>query len=140
MIQVINDSDYPFSKATAGAAGYDVVCNQAGFSLAPGDRKLVRTGIRLQMPQDYACLVIPRSGWANKFGITVTNSPGLIDSDYRGEVCVILQNTGTAPFAVTKGDRIAQLLFIRTANQPLEFVQELDDSERGEGGFGSTGS
>lgn len=99
----------------------------------------IPTGVRMQLPQNYVAEVRPRSGLALKNSITVLNTPGTIDSGYRGEVHVILVNHGKEPFAVRRGDRIAQLLFQRLPEVELSLVDSLDESDRGEGGFGSTG-
>jgi dUTP pyrophosphatase len=100
---------------------------------------MVRTGVKLEIPNGYVGLVHPRSGLALNHGITVLNAPGTIDSGYRGEVGVVLQNTTHIPFAVKPGDRIAQLLIQKVETVKFEFVDVLDDTERGDGGFGSTG-
>lgn len=107
------------------------------FALMPGERALVPTGIRLAMPEGIAAEVLPRSGLALKYGITVLNPPGLIDSDYRKEVGVILYNAGREPFTVSHGDRIAQLKFIEYIRASFAFDDVDDDT--GRGGFGSTG-
>lgn len=124
------------------ASGMDLVANEDAGFLAPGQWKLVSTGIHIAIPAGFEGQVRPRSGWAAKHGITVTNSPGTIDSDYRGEVKVILQNTGNVPFPVKKGDRIAQLVIVPVAKaiiSPVNTLEELGNTGRGEGGFGSTG-
>lgn len=124
--------------ATAGAAGMDVVSAE-DVTLAPGARHAVATGLMLAIPKGYEMQVRPRSGLALKHGITVPNTPGTIDSDYRGELKVILINHGTAPFVIRRGDRIAQLVLAPVAQAVWDEVAELDVTERGEGGFGSTG-
>ncbi len=126
------------ARATAGAAGYDI-CAADAVELAPGARALVRTGFCLAMPDDVECQVRPRSGLALKHGITLINSPATIDADYRGELHVALVNLGGEPFRVTRGMRIAQLVFARVARAAFREVAELPDSTRGSGGFGSTG-
>ncbi|TCP35101.1 dUTP diphosphatase [Sphingomonas sp. BK235] len=124
--------------ASAGAAGMDVVAAE-DVTLAPGARHAVATGFALAIPAGYEVQVRPRSGLALKHGLTCLNTPGTIDCDYRGEVKVILANLGDAPFAVTRGERIAQLVpAALTAAQIVE-TETLDDTPRGAGGFGSTG-
>ena len=124
--------------ATAGAAGMDVVAAET-LTLAPGARAAVATGFALAIPDGYEVQVRPRSGLALRHGITCLNTPGTIDSDYRGEVKVILANLGDAPFDVVRGERIAQLVPAAvTRAAPVE-VATLDDTARGIGGFGSTG-
>jgi len=124
--------------ATSGAAGMDVVSAE-DVTIAPGARHAVATGLALAIPQGYEVQVRPRSGLALKHGITVPNTPGTIDSDYRGELKVILINHGTEPFAIQRGDRIAQLVLAPVVQAMWEEVAELDATDRGEGGFGSTG-
>ena len=126
------------SYATAGAAGMDVVAAEA-LTLAPGTRAAVATGFALGIPDGYEVQVRPRSGLALKHGITCLNTPGTVDSDYRGEVKVILINLGEAPFVIARGDRIAQLVPAPVQRATLESVDALDDTARGDGGFGSTG-
>ena len=126
------------TRATEGSAGYDLSSNQTA-ALIPGERALVSTGVSLQLPADLAASVRPRSGLAAKHGVTVLNTPGLIDPDYRGEIKVILYNAGNKPFWVNPGDRIAQLTFEHIITPELEQVETLDETERGTGGFGSTG-
>jgi dUTP pyrophosphatase len=124
--------------ATAGAAGMDVVAAEA-LTLAPGARFAVATGFAIAIPEGYEVQVRPRSGLALKHGITCLNTPGTIDSDYRGEVKVILINLGEAPFAIARGERIAQLVPAPVQRATLAIVDGLDDTARGSGGFGSTG-
>ncbi len=119
-------------------AAYDLYAAEDAV-LSPGGRCAVATGVRLQMPLDYVAEVRPRSGLALKFGVTVLNAPGTVDSGYRGEVKAILINHGKEPFAIHRGDRIAQLLFQKLPQVRLELAEELSASDRGEGGFGSTG-
>jgi dUTP pyrophosphatase len=125
--------------ATAGAAGMDVVAAQT-VTLAPGERAAVATGFALAIPDGYEVQVRPRSGLALKHGVTCLNTPGTIDSDYRGEVKVILANLGGEPFPIRRGDRIAQLVPAPVLRTKLIEVAELDATERGAGGFGSTGT
>lgn len=128
--------------ATAGAAGLDLLAAvPAGdpLILEPGARALIPTGFAMALPLGYEAQVRPRSGLALKHGVTVLNAPGTIDSDYRGEIGVILLNTGKAPFPIARGDRIAQMVIARfTGAQPVE-TGTLPDTTRGSGGFGSTG-
>lgn len=124
--------------ATAGAAGMDVVAAE-DVDLAPGARHAVATGLALAIPHGFEVQVRPRSGLALKHGITVPNTPGTIDSDYRGELKVILINHGTQVFAVRRGDRVAQLVVAPVTIGSWLEVDELDATARGEGGFGSTG-
>ncbi len=125
--------------ATAGAAGMDVVAAE-DLVLAPGARHAVATGFAMAIPVGYEVQVRPRSGLALKHGITCLNTPGTIDSDYRGEVKVILANLGDAAFTVARGDRIAQLVPAPVQRAELEEVGTLDETARGIGGFGSTGT
>jgi len=125
--------------AHTGDAGYDLYAIEA-LTLEPGARAAVRTGIAIEVSHGHAALVLPRSGTAAKHGISVVNAPGLIDSGYRGEVRVLLLNTDRdESFAIAPGDRIAQLVLVRVETPPVEEVESLTDSERGEGGFGSSG-
>lgn len=124
--------------ATAGAAGMDVVSAEE-VTIAPGARHAVATGLAMAIPAGYEIQVRPRSGLALKHGITVPNTPGTIDSDYRGELKVILINLGDEPFAIQRGDRVAQLVLAPVVQAAWDEVAELDSTERGEGGFGSTG-
>ncbi len=124
--------------ATTGAAGMDVVSAEDTV-IASGARHAVATGLSMAIPQGYEVQVRPRSGLALKHGITVPNTPGTIDSDYRGELKVILINHGTADFAIARGDRVAQLVLAPVVQAAWAEVAELDATERGAGGFGSTG-
>jgi dUTP pyrophosphatase len=126
------------SYATAGAAGLDVVAAES-LTLAPGGRHAVATGFALAIPAGFEVQVRPRSGLALKHGITCLNTPGTIDSDYRGEVKVILANLGDSPFEVARGERIAQLVPAPVQRAAFREVGELEETGRGEGGFGSTG-
>lgn len=125
--------------ATTGAAGMDVVSAE-DLVLAPGARHGVATGFALAIPQGFEVQVRPRSGLALKHGITCLNTPGTIDSDYRGEVKIILANLGDGNFSIVRGDRIAQLVPAPVQRAELIEVPELDDTARGSGGFGSTGT
>lgn len=124
--------------ATEGAAGMDVVAAE-DVTLAPGGRHAVATGLAIAIPPGFEIQVRPRSGLALKHGISVPNTPGTIDSDYRGELKVILINHGAAPFEVRRGDRIAQLVIAPIVRACWLKVDELDETARGAGGFGSTG-
>ncbi len=124
--------------ATAGAAGMDVLAAE-DVTLAPGERHAVATGFALAIPSGFEIQVRPRSGLALNFGVTVPNTPGTIDSDYRGEFKIILINLGDARFEVRRGDRIAQLVLAPVVRASWLEVAELDPTKRGEGGFGSTG-
>lgn len=124
--------------ATAGAAGMDVVAAEA-VTLPPGGRHAVATGLALAIPEGFEIQVRPRSGLALRHGISVPNAPGTIDADFRGELKVILVNLGTEPFAIARGDRIAQLVLAPVTRALWDEVERLGDTARGEGGFGSTG-
>ncbi len=124
--------------ATQGAAGMDVVAAE-DVMLAPGMRHAVATGLSVAIPHGYEIQVRPRSGLAFKYGVTVPNTPGTIDSDYRGELKVLLINHGSETFAVRRGDRVAQLVVAPVTRGTWLEVDELDETARGEGGFGSTG-
>ena len=131
------DLDLP-AYATDGAAGMDVVAAEA-VTLKPGQRHAVATGLAIAIPDGYEIQVRPRSGLALKHGISVPNTPGTIDSDYRGELKVIMINHGTDEFPIARGDRIAQLVLAPVTQAEWDEVEELDDTARGSGGFGSTG-
>ncbi|WP_174273572.1 dUTP diphosphatase [Sphingomonas bacterium] len=124
--------------ATAHAAGMDVVAAE-NVTLVPGARHAVATGFGIAIPEGYEVQVRPRSGLALKYGITCLNTPGTIDADYRGEVKVILANLGDTPFEVKRGERIAQLVPAQVQRARFEEVDALDETARGQGGFGSTG-
>jgi dUTP diphosphatase len=124
--------------AHPGDAGMDL-CSAEDISLQPGERSMVSTGFAMALPEGYAAFIQPRSGLAARNGISIVNTPGLIDCHYRGEVKVILINLGHEPFMVKRGDRIAQMVIQRVETARVEIVEELDDTARGEGGFGSTG-
>jgi dUTP pyrophosphatase len=125
---------------TEGAAGLDLrAAVREPITLEPGRRRLVPTGLRMAIPRGFEAQVRPRSGLALKHGVTVLNSPGTIDSDYRGEVQVLLVNLGEEPFVVREGERIAQLVIAPVARAELELADSLDDTTRGHGGYGSTG-
>ncbi|WP_207539004.1 dUTP diphosphatase [Sabulicella rubraurantiaca] len=124
--------------ATSGAAGMDLLA-AAPCVVPPGGRALVPTGLRIALPPGFEMQVRPRSGLALRHGVTVLNTPGTVDEDYRGEVGVILFNSGTEPFAVSRGDRVAQAVFVPVVRAMWEEVASLDETARGGGGFGSTG-
>ena len=140
VLRLTHNQDLPLpSRRTSGSAGFDLASAEPDFVLAPGERRLVRTGLALEIPPGIEGQVRPRSGLALRHGLTMPNAPGTIDSDYRGEVGVILQNSGTEPVTIVRGDRIAQLVFARYETPALEDVEVLEASTRGAGGFGSTG-
>lgn len=128
------------SRETDSAAGFDVRCAEEGVRLAPGEIRLVGTGLEMELPDGVECQVRPRSGLAFRHGITLPNAPGTIDPDYRGELRVILMNLGSEAVEIARGDRIAQLVFARFEAPDVVEVSELSETERGEGGFGSTGT
>ena len=138
-IEIVGDFAQLPKYALAGDAGMDLRASETVL-IGPGERALVPTGIRLALPEDVVALVHPRSGLALRHGVTVLNAPGTIDSNYRGEIGVILHNTSTDWFDVDRGDRIAQLVFQKVLIVEFEHVDELSDSVRGSGGFGSTGA
>jgi dUTP pyrophosphatase len=127
------------SRATPGAAGYDLASAEDG-TLGPGERRLFRTGIAIAVPQGYECQLRPRSGLALRHGVTLPNTPATIDSDYRGELMVALVNLSADPFTVTRGMRIAQMVVAKVEQVAFEEVAELPRTARGDGGFGSTGA
>lgn len=133
------------SYETDGAAGMDLRANfkddlrASGVALQPSQRLLIPTGLAMALPQGFEAQIRPRSGLALKAGISLVNSPGTIDSDYRGEVGIILINHGTDTFKINHGDRIAQVVFAPVTRANLTLVESLDDTDRGAGGFGSTG-
>ena len=135
-------ADLPLpAYATTQSAGLDLMAAvTSDVTLAPGARQLIPTGLAIALPAGFEAQVRPRSGLALKHGITVLNSPGTIDADYRGEVQVLLINHGSAPFAITRGMRIAQLIIAAVTRARLVEVAELGGTQRGVGGFGSTGT
>ena len=140
VLRLPTNLDLPLpSRQTTGSAGFDLASAEPDFVLAPGERRLVSTGLAVEIPPGIEGQVRPRSGLALRHGITMPNAPGTIDSDYRGEVRVILQNLGTEPVTIVRGDRIAQLVFARYEIPELIDATELEQSTRGAGGFGSTG-
>lgn len=135
-----SNPDLPLpARQTAHAAGYDVASCEPDLVLAPGERRAVGTGLVFELPEGYEMQVRPRSGLALKHGITLPNAPGTIDADYRGELKVILQNGGSEPFSIRRGDRIAQLVFARHEAPALVESDDVSATARGDGGFGSTG-
>lgn len=141
-VKVINRSHHPLpAYATELSAGLDLRAKlDMPITLQPMERALVPTGLYMALPEGYEAQVRPRSGLALKKGVTVLNSPGTIDADYRGEVCVILINLSTEPFVVNDGERIAQLVLAKCEQLAWAEVEALDETQRGEGGFGHTGS
>lgn len=137
------DRDVPLpSYESAGAAGADLRANlrdREGVVLEPGQRALIPTGLRVEIPSGYEVQVRPRSGLALKHGITLANSPGTIDSDYRGELGVIVMNAGDAAFEVAHGERIAQMVVAPVVQAGFVLSEDLSETARGKGGFGSTG-
>ena len=141
MIKIVNKSDNPLPKySTEHSAGMDIraYCQEA-ISIMPLKRALVKTGLFIQLPEGYEAQIRPRSGLALKNGISVLNTPGTIDSDYRGEVGIIIVNLSDEPFVINSGDRIAQMIISKYEKAETMEVETLDMSERGEGGFGHTG-
>jgi dUTP pyrophosphatase len=140
VLRLPHNLDLPLpSRRTAGSAGFDLSSAEPDFVLAPGERRLVATGLAIELPQGVEGQVRPRSGLALTHGLTMPNAPGTIDSDYRGELKVILQNGGGEPVTIVRGDRIAQLVFARYETPVLIDATALAESRRGTGGFGSTG-
>lgn len=140
-VQIINRGHYPLPQyATEQSAGLDLRANlDSPVELKPLERKLIPTGLYMALPKGYEAQVRPRSGLAIKKGITVLNSPGTIDADYRGEICVILINLSDQPFLINDGERIAQMVIARHEQAEWEQVDVLDETERGAGGFGHSG-
>lgn len=140
-VRIINQSHHELPRyATPQSAGMDLRANlDEPLTLQPMQRCLVPTGLRMALPVGYEAQVRPRSGMALKHGVTVLNTPGTIDADYRGEVCVILINLGQEPFVINDGDRIAQMVIAKHEQPTVVAVETLDETERGEGGFGHTG-
>ncbi|MDD5971295.1 MAG: dUTP diphosphatase [Paraprevotella sp.] len=140
-VQIINRGHHPLPQyATEQSAGLDLRANlDSPVELKPLERKLIPTGLYMALPKGYEAQVRPRSGLAIKKGITVLNSPGTIDADYRGEICVILINLSDQPFLINDGERIAQMVIARHEQAEWEQVDVLDQTERGAGGFGHSG-
>ena len=141
-VKIVNRSKHPLpSYQTQAAAGMDLRADlEASLILKPGERMLVSTGLFIELPIGFEAQVRPRSGLALKHGITVLNSPGTVDADYRGEVKVLLINLSDRPFELCDGERIAQMIIAPHKRVEWTSVEELTDSERGMGGFGSTGT
>ena len=141
-VKVINKSNNSLPKySTSQSAGMDLrAFITEHIILGALDRTLIPTGLYIEMPEGYEAQVRPRSGLAIKYGVTVLNSPGTIDADYRGEICVELVNLSNIPFTIYSGDRIAQLIFSKYEKADFIEVEELSETERGEGGFGHTGN
>jgi dUTP pyrophosphatase len=142
-VKFINTSHHPLpGYATGQSAGMDLraYLPEGPVTLRPMQRGLVKTGLFMELPEGYEAQVRPRSGLALKKGVTVLNSPGTIDADYRGEICVILINLGDEDFVIEDGERIAQMVIARHEQAEVVAVEQLTDSERGTGGFGHTGS
>ena len=140
-IKIVNKSKHPLPEyATPGSAGMDLRANiDAPITLAPGERKLISTGIYIALPVGYEAQIRPRSGLALKHGIGLANMLGTVDSDYRADVGVILINLGQEDFVVNDGERIAQMVIAKHETAEWDVVDELDETERGEGGYGHTG-
>jgi dUTP pyrophosphatase len=136
-----SNPDLPLpERATPHAAGYDIRSADGTFTLQPGEIRLVATGLLMELPEGIECQVRPRSGLALEHGVTLPNSPGTIDPDYRGELRVIMQNLGAEPVTLHRGERIAQLVFARFEAPGIVQTETLTETLRGEGGFGSTGT
>jgi dUTP pyrophosphatase len=139
--RLASNPDLPLpERATPHAAGYDVRSAEERVTLQPGEIRLVATGLCMELPEGIECQVRPRSGLAAKHGITLPNSPGTIDPDYRGELRVILQNLGREAVTIERGERIAQLVFARFEAPRVALEDGLSETARGAGGFGSTGT
>ncbi len=141
-IPIVNKSNNPLPKhQTTGSSGADVhaFLPEGPLEIAPGKREIIPTGLYVEIPEGYEIQVRPRSGLAFKHGITVLNSPGTIDSDYRGEIKVLLINHGEHPFVIESGERIAQMILAKHDYFDWESVEELNNTDRGEGGYGSSG-
>lgn len=137
-VKVINKSENKLPKyETSGSAGMDVRSNE-DYTLKPNRRTTIKTGLSFEIPEGFEMQVRPRSGMAAKYGITVLNAPGTIDSDYRGELGIILYNSGQSEFDIKKGDRIAQLVLAPVTRFEFEVTEGLSETDRGSGGFGST--
>lgn len=141
-VKIINRSHHPLPKyETAQSAGLDLraYLPEGAITLQPLQRGMVKTGLFMELPVGFEAQIRPRSGLALKKGVTVLNSPGTIDADYRGELCVLLINLSQEPFVINDGERIAQMIIARHEQAELIEVAELSDTERGQGGFGHTG-
>ena len=140
-IKVVNKGHQPLPEyATSQSAGMDLRANiEAPITLKPMERRLIPTGLYIALPVGYEAQIRPRSGLALKYGITVLNTPGTIDADYRGELMVLLVNFSDSDFIINDGERIAQMVIARHEQGIFEVVETLDDTERGTGGYGHTG-
>lgn len=140
-VKIINKSNNPLPQySTPYSAGMDLRAYlEEAVTLQPLERKLIPTGLFIELPEGYECQIRPRSGLALKHGITVLNSPGTVDADYRGEIGVILVNLSNEPFTVNPGERICQMVMARHSTVEWECVEQLAESERSSGGFGHTG-
>ena len=140
-LKIINKSNNPLPRyESEQAAGMDIRCHLSEeITLQPMERRLLPTGLFIELPQGYEAQIRPRSGLALKHGITVLNTPGTVDADYRGEIMVLLVNLSNADFTVNDGERIAQMVIARHEQGEFIVVDELDETERGEGGYGHTG-
>ena len=141
-VKIVNHSGFDLPEyETPGSAGMDVrAARNEPLTLQPGDRALIPTGLRIQLPEGYECQVRSRSGLALKKGVTVLNTPGTVDADYRGEIGIILINLSREPFEIAPGERIAQLVINQYTRIHWEPVERLDETKRGDGGFGHTGT
>ena len=141
-VKIINKSNNPLPQySTPYSAGMDLRANlEEAVTLQPLERKLIPTGLFIELPEGYECQIRPRSGLALKHGISVLNSPGTVDADYRGEIGVILVNLSNEPFTVNPGERICQMVVARHSTVEWECVEQLAESERSSGGFGHTGA
>jgi dUTP pyrophosphatase len=140
-IRIVNKSQHPLPEyTTIASAGLDLRANVSeSVMLEPGEWKLIPTGLQIELPMGYEAQVRPRSGLAYKHGITVLNSPGTVDADYRGDVGVILINHSKSAFEIKSGERVAQLVIAKHEQAEWQLVEELGNTDRGAGGFGSTG-
>jgi dUTP pyrophosphatase len=140
-VKIINTSDLPLPQyQTELSAGMDIPAYiESSVTLQPGDRTLIPTGLFLEIPPGYEMQIRPRSGLALKHGVTILNSPGTVDADYRGEIKVLLINHGQEPFVISKGDRIAQMILAKHEVISWEATSQLNTTERGDGGYGSSG-
>ena len=140
-VKIVNEGKQQLPQyATADSAGMDLRADiDKPIVLKPLDRKLIPTGLKITLPVGYEAQIRPRSGLAIKYGVTVLNSPGTIDADYRGEICVILVNLSNVDFVVNPSERIAQMVVAKHEQVDFQIVETLDETERGDGGFGHTG-
>lgn len=141
IVKIVNKSKHPVpSYSTSLSAGMDLRANiDAPILLQPGERRLIPTGLYIALPQGFEAQIRPRSGLALKKGISLVNTPGTIDADYRGEIGIILINHGQEPFTIEDGERICQMVIARHETVSWDVCDQLDDTDRGEGGFGHTG-